>query len=382
MQSIYAYKQCQQSNFHLATEIIAEMFAPDLNSMEPQDKTLLAEKRETAIGVFQENYHRKTIETKVDLDADIKNAAAKAVQFYHQQNKKDLEHLRFTMLSEAEKVMDRYMALLSLLPALASHAKTEFDDKVRRSKYTDVPVFQTDLNFSKNSIVRLIEETPEIVQHTIRQDIDWEHDADEVKNWYKEIVKKNEDFINYQQVASPSFEDDKKIVLQLVKGIIFKNESIQSFMEAKDISWAENRATLKSMVLKSLKALEKDNAKIELAPLSSNWEDDKEFFEDIFNYTIENERKFESMIAGKTQNWDIERVAAIDKIILIMALAEMLNFPSIPVKVTINEYIEISKNYSTPKSRQFVNGILDVLSVELTGDGTIKKSGRGLIDNK
>ncbi len=382
MQSIYAYKQCQQSNFHLATDIIAEMFAPDLNSMEPQDKTLLAEKRETAIGVFQENYHKKTIESKVDLSADIRNAASQAVQFYHQQNKKDLEHLRFTMLSEAEKVMDRYMALLSLLPALASHAKTEFDDKVRRAKYTDVPVFQSDLNFSNNRIIDLIRETPEIVQHTIRQDIDWDHDTDEVKNWYKEIVKKNEDFINYQQLANPGFEDDKKIVLQLVKSIIFKNESIQSFMEAKDISWAEDRGTLKSMVLKSLKALEEGGTKIELAPLSSNWEDDKEFFEDIFAHSIQNERRFEEMIAGKTQNWDIERVAAIDKIILIMALAEMLNFPSIPVKVTINEYIEISKNYSTPKSRQFVNGILDVLSTELTEDGTIKKSGRGLIDNK
>ena len=103
---------------------------------------------------------------------------------------------------------------------------------------------------------------------------------------------------------------------------------------------------------------------------------------DIYDYTVDNEEEYEGIISNKSKNWEIDRVALTDKIILEMAVAEMINFPSIPIKVTINEYIELSKLYSTPKSKQFVNGILDVLSEELKKEGKIKKSGRGLLDNK
>ncbi|EIM78788.1 NusB antitermination factor [Nitritalea halalkaliphila LW7] len=119
-----------------------------------------------------------------------------------------------------------------------------------------------------------------------------------------------------------------------------------------------------------------------LPEIAMNWEEDKEFFQNIVNFTIANEDNHRDLIAKKTENWDIERVALTDKIILSMALTEMKQFPSIPTKVSINEYIDISKHYSTPKSKQFVNGLLDVLSKELTEAGEIRKSGRGLLDNR
>jgi N utilization substance protein B len=126
-----------------------------------------------------------------------------------------------------------------------------------------------------------------------------------------------------------------------------------------------------------------DNSQAEPLPeIAMNWEEDKEFFENIFNFTIANDVSSKVLIAEKTKNWDIERLAFTDKVIISMALAEMIHFPSIPVKVTINEYIDISKTYSTPKSKQFVNGLLDVLAKELTDKGQIRKSGRGLLDNK
>ena len=113
-----------------------------------------------------------------------------------------------------------------------------------------------------------------------------------------------------------------------------------------------------------------------------NWDEDKEFFQNIFNFTIQSDRENKALIAQKTKNWDIDRLAFTDKIIISMAITEMQNFPSIPVKVSINEYIDISKTYSTPKSKQFVNGLLDVMAKELTESGKIRKSGRGLLDNK
>jgi N utilization substance protein B len=137
------------------------------------------------------------------------------------------------------------------------------------------------------------------------------------------------------------------------------------------------------MLTKTVKSLEEGNPQsVQLLELSPNWEDDKEFMKDLFKYTLDNDEEYEQLISGKAKNWDIERLAMLDRIILKMAIAEMLHFPSIPVKVTINEFIELSKEYSTPKSKQFVNGILDATVAELTSKGILKKSGRGLIDNK
>ena len=107
-----------------------------------------------------------------------------------------------------------------------------------------------------------------------------------------------------------------------------------------------------------------------------------QFLEDIYNGAIKEESFLEPLIAERTKNWDLSRLALMDGIILKLALAEMITCRSIPIKVSINEYIEICKQYSTPKSKQFVNGILDVLANKLTSDGVIKKTGRGLIDNR
>jgi N utilization substance protein B len=138
---------------------------------------------------------------------------------------------------------------------------------------------------------------------------------------------------------------------------------------------------LSSKVLKTIKGTEEESDEI-LPELALNWEEDKEFFQEIYNLTIASEREYSELIATTTKNWEVERIALTDRVILIMALSEMVNFPSIPTKVSINEYIDISKTYSTPKSKQFVNGLLDTLSKELTESGKIRKSGRGLIDNK
>ena len=154
-------------------------------------------------------------------------------------------------------------------------------------------------------------------------------------------------------------------------------------MEDRDLNWSEDRAIIKSLVTKTVKSIEEVNLDdFELQELSYNWEDDKAFFVKLYEDTNQVEPKYEALIARKTKNWEIDRIAITDKIILDMAIAEMINFQSIPIKVTINEYIEIAKKYSTPKSKLFINGVLDVIAEELQSSGDVKKSGRGLIDNK
>ena len=137
------------------------------------------------------------------------------------------------------------------------------------------------------------------------------------------------------------------------------------------------------MVEKSVKSFDPDSEKpLTLYTLSVNWEEDKDFIEKLYDSAINLDNEYKELIAQNTRNWEVERLPLTDRMILEMAIAELLVFPNIPVKVTINEYIELAKNYSTPNSRQFINGILDVISKDLKEKGNLKKSGRGLIDNK
>ena len=167
----------------------------------------------------------------------------------------------------------------------------------------------------------------------------------------------------------------------LYKKIIFKSEIIGAYFEKHDLRWNENKSIIRSMVLKTLKNFHIENP-LELQPLSYNEDDDFKYVDLLFSETTSREYELEKIISKRVKNWDTSRMAMTDLVILKMALVEMMTFPSIPIKVTINEYIEISKNYSTPRSKQFVNGILDVLANELSSEGIIKKSGRGLLDNK
>jgi N utilization substance protein B len=121
---------------------------------------------------------------------------------------------------------------------------------------------------------------------------------------------------------------------------------------------------------------------LKLMPIAMNWVDDQFFFRDLYNLTLDNETEYETFIASQSKNWESDRVALLDMVLMKMALAEMIHFSSIPVKVTINEFIELAKEYSTPKSGTFLNGMLDSLSNRLIKEQVIRKSGRGLIDNK
>jgi len=159
---------------------------------------------------------------------------------------------------------------------------------------------------------------------------------------------------------------------------------ILNYFSEKDLNWTENKSVVRSLASKVLKNAANlgEASEGQLPEIAMNWDEDKEFFQNIFNFTIESDKENKALIAQKTKNWDIDRLAFTDKIIISMAITEMQRFPSIPVKVSINEYIDISKTYSTPKSKQFVNGLLDVMAKELTDSGKIRKSGRGLLDNK
>ncbi|MFA0961715.1 transcription antitermination factor NusB [Roseivirga sp. BDSF3-8] len=387
MQAIYSFKQSEASNFELAKELIDDTFAPDLNSMIIQDKAKLREKATRAKQIFSKNFSSESVDFDSEQDDEIRKAVTNSINWYRNQVRKDREFHKKNMVAETEAIYDIYLLLLSLIPALAEQAHKLEEGKKSRHLQSSRATAAANLNLYHNKVVNALEEDPALKQLLIKNNIGWAENRDEVRVWYKEILLKDEKYREYIKQDHPSLEEDKKIVNHIVKNLVFKSEPISKFMEEQDLSWEEDRAALKSMVVKTIKSAEpgkdaEEGNRLILINLSNNWEDDKEFYKDLYSLTLSNEREYEETIAAKAKNWDIDRMAATDQIILKMGLCEMLQFHSIPVKVTINEYIEISKMYSTPKSKQFINGILDVLAQELSDSGAIRKSGRGLIDNK
>ena len=287
------------------------------------------------------------------------------------------------MIASAERLPQLYLYSIELLLAFTDHVASEAEKK---KKYATDKILPTegDLNFAKNKILQKIRNSAEYKSAVTRQHVDIGELELEIKEWFRDYIKPLESYQNYIKISDPTLEDDFEIADEILKKVIFKTDAVLNFFSEKDFNWTENKAIVRSLASKVLKNVKDhyDSAGEVLPEIAINWEDDKEFFQNIFNLTVENDEINKELISKRTQNWDIERVAQTDKIIISMALTEMKNFPSIPVKVSINEYIDISKTYSTPKSKQFVNGLLDVLSKELTESGEIRKSGRGLLDNK
>ncbi len=382
-QNLYAFELCKGSNINLAKDFIRESFLPDLNSMEAQDKAALSREGEDAIQIFEQNVELGQKLLPADAGIKVKKIALEALKQVIEANEKDRQFLLKNMVVSAERIPQLYLLAIELLQAFSKHVGKEVEKKQKLAG--DIPVaFGNELNLANNQVLKRLREFPEYQAALSRNGVSLDELELEIKEWFREYIKPAEPYQHYLTLASPTLKQDFEVVDELLKKIIFKNEVILTFFAEKDLNWTENKSIVRSLSAKVLKNASLPDTTIAepLPEIAMNWEEDKEFFENIFNFTIANGVSSKVLIAEKTKNWDIERLAFTDKVIISMALAEMIHFPSIPVKVTINEYIDISKTYSTPKSKQFVNGLLDVLAKELTDKGQIRKSGRGLLDNK
>ncbi len=382
-QNLYAYEQCKGSNLTIAKDFIRESFLPDLNSMEVQDKAALNRDAEEAIKLFDQNLENESLLKSSDAKPKIKQVVLDALKQYRNANEKDRQFMLKNMVISAERIPQLYLLAIELLQAFAKHVEKEFEKKKKLAGENPV-AFGNDLNLANNQILKNLRESAAYRAALARNNVNLDDIELEIKEWFRDYIKPSEAYQEYLKISNPTLEQDFEAADDLLKKVVFKNEVILNFFSEKDLNWTENKSVVRSLaskVLKNSSSME-ESALDYLPEIAMNWEEDKEFFQNIFNFTIENDTWSKNLIAQKTKNWDIDRLAYTDKIIISMAIAEMKHFPSIPVKVTINEYIDISKTYSTPKSKQFVNGLLDVLAKELTDSGQIRKSGRGLLDNK
>ncbi len=378
MQALYALYQSRESNFELGLEEIADSFLPALNSMEVQDHALLKKKKEEASALYEKSFH-ETVQYTTQ-EKDVIAAAENARSGYNARVEKDVKHFRKLMLEDVDNINYKYLEMLSFLIDLSDFVLV--DEEEKKSKLVKaLPTASKELKFQHNAVIKALKTNKDFELEKIKKNV--QPDAAFIRNTYREYIKNDEEYKKYQALNESTVEADKDICLYIIKTIFLKKEAVVIHFEQDDLNWTENSSIVKSMVVKTIKSAGEGTAEDHiLLDISSNWEEDKAYFIELYDKTLQLDARLEPIIHERVKNWEADRVALMDKIIMKLATAEMIIFPSIPVKVSINEFIEISKIYSTPKSKVFVNGILDSIAADLTKDGTIRKSGRGLIDNK
>ena len=281
------------------------------------------------------------------------------------------------LLRGIESIHDLFLLQISFLIQILNKAKSAYSIS-KASISGNISLKYSDERFSKNIFLDLISKNSKIISLiNSRKFIDWEIDFKYVNLIYNDLVN-SEIFNDYINSDEKSYELDKKLVYNLCKEVIIPNDKFQEFLEEKNIFWMDDFPLVNTMLLKyikksSIKSIDKDFY-FELYTNVS----DKKYADDLANLSIRNFKNNNDLINKYVSNWDIDRIAKIDLVILNLAITEIREFKLIPVKVSLNEYIEISKDYSTEKSSFFINGVLDKYIKDLLENNSLIKEGRGL----
>ena len=302
----------------------------------------------------------------------------RVLQFVYSWNKSketDIAILEKQFLKSLSKVEELYLLLLMYILEVRDFAENYTEDSKKKQLPSD-----NDLNpntkFIHNLFLQKLRDDSDLINKAGHSKLSFADQQNMIKATYFKMVE-SELYNKYMDDESQDFDAEKKFIIKLFSKELIEMEFFQDFLSEQDIFWEDDFPFICSMVIKTIK--DSSSNKIELFELFKDT-DEHDFAVNLLRYTVVHSSEFSELISSKTKNWDLERVAQMDLILMQMALSELLKMPNVPVKVTINEYIELAKYYSTPNSKNFVNGILDSLLIEFKRDGAIKKMGRGLIE--
>lgn len=271
-----------------------------------------------------------------------------------------------------------YLLILSLLAELHRMAEKHVRHAPKKYVATEEDNYPNPEKFVKNRLLLQLVNNEALKNEISKRKLDnWYLNDEYVKIIHKEVVA-SDIYKSYMCNGEDGYADDRNVVIQLFKEIIAPNEKIYDYFEDDKLTWVDDFPIVNTFLVKRLKKAKPDSGDRFFLPSLLKDQEDMDFANELLTKTLLNDAKWEKEIEGKTPNWDNDRIAEIDSIILKMAICELLNFPSIPEKVTLNEYLEIAKEYSTPKSSIFINGVLDKLAKEYKADGRLQKMGRGL----
>lgn len=298
---------------------------------------------------------------------------------YQQSEIKEVLPFEKALLQSVDKVHEMYFWLLSLLIEVADYSSISAGERANKHLPS-----QEDLNASiklqDNRFIYALRQNPEYLAGVKKYKISWDFDPEISKSIFISLKSATE-YETFNNLTEHTIQADKDIIKYIFKKLILKSPGIEQIFEEKFINWPVDKDVLQALIAKTFKNFSsEDPSENKLAQICPNWDEDRPFILDLFKKVISFESEYQEMIANKTKNWDSERIALMDTLLMRMAITELVHFSSIPIKVTMNEYIEIAKEFSTPKSNSFINGILDKILSDLKASGKVRKVGRGLME--
>jgi len=305
-----------------------------------------------------------------------------AVYAFQQEGPENINSGEKQLLTSLDKLYELYIYQLSFLVELSRFALRRIEENKLKFLPTQEDL-DPNMRFVENSFINQLSENRDYQKKTDRYRINWADEEEIVRKSYNSMRELPE-YLAYMKKEQVSYEDDKQIFEDIFIKIIAESELLRSFYEEKSLYWYDDFDITLMMVVKTIKSYRRNMDEFEALPTLLKDENDPQgsedmsFLKQLYRKCLIHSDEFNGVIAQYADNWDIERIALMDTILIKMALTEFIDFPYIPVKVTLNEYIELSKSFSTPKSKVFINGILDKLIIDFKNNGKIKKSGRGL----
>jgi N utilization substance protein B len=298
---------------------------------------------------------------------------------YHQSHSGDIRQHEKNLLQSIDKVYEMYIWMLSLISEVTAYAANDAQERANKHLPT-ADDLNADVKILTNRFIVSLKKNKDFLAGLKKYKVAWEFEPELTKSLFI-ILKNSEDYKEYLKKTGDTIQTDKDIIKFIFKKVILKSSLAEQVFEDMFIYWPVDKDVLQALIAKTFKNFAYDDAEQnKLADVTGNWEEDREFIVNLFEESIRHNDEYQEMIAQKTQNWEPDRIAMMDTLLMKMAIAEFINFGSVPVKVTINEYLEISKEFSTPKSNSFINGILDKILFELKAQNKIQKIGRGLIE--
>lgn len=294
------------------------------------------------------------------------------VYAWYQNRDKDLNQVERELLLGLQKSYDLYYYLLQLMIEITDL----HEERVNTKKNKFLPTHE-DLNpnmhLINNQFIRQLRNNTMFVSYTANRPMSWELNQNFVKGLLDKIIESNT-YKEYTELTKPTYNDDKEFWRKSFKSFIHRNEALDDILEDESIFWNDDIEIVQSFVLKTIKQFNKTAAEnFSLLPMFND-DEDKDYATTLLRETLANGQEYREMIAKNADNWDFERIAFMDVVIMQVAVAELYKFESIPIRVTLNEYIDLAKSYSTPKSSTFINGVLDAIVAELKKDKTIFKN--------
>ena len=302
---------------------------------------------------------------------------------YHQAEESNMAAAERRLLDSVDCLYELFIRQLTFWVEVKCFAERRMDENMHKNFPTEEDL-NPNRNFVNNRVINALESNRDLLALQQKYKINWDSDREDFIRGFYNRLREYPEYQEYMKSEKNSFSCDKKLILDVIDNHMEDDEVLFDFYSDKNLVYNSDYQICLFLLWKFFNEMEEDfnaDTKIPAAFKTENDEtnDDKNFIIRLFRLTLKNADDYSQLVKANIANWDYDRIALMDKIIIFMALTEFCQFHDIPVKVTINEYIEISKYYSTPDSRRFVNGILDKLAEQLKAEGKIVKTGRGLV---